>query len=198
MAVERYIETIQALGAGTAPVERGTGNFLLVLSSTANVTVSLVGGGMTEKYANISGGLYIRRMKPWNNLRIDGALGTQVAMFYGHEPTNRDETDVRLQIATLSGIVSVADTPAGALADTPAIATAAGQHQLFVQNLGRRRMTVFADSANTTTVYGRKAGGANNIAAFPPGSATEIKGTYAMDYDDASAGGQKLYLFEES
>jgi hypothetical protein len=199
MSIERYVESIPQTNDAIPkplPLERGPGNFLLLQVAGASVTITLMGDGVREVFANILGGMYVKRVKPWKNLRIDGAVGTGVTFFVGNELVDRDETDIRLQTSVIAGVTLTADSPADNLTDAPAVNTIAGQAALFAQNLSRRRLTVFADPGNTVTVYGRAVGKLNNIAQFPPGSATELKGRYALDYSSAAIN-QKLYLFEE-
>lgn len=103
-------------------------------------------------------------------------------------------TDAR---SSISGTVTAEISPSGSVNDTAPLVTVTGQHALFAANVSRSRITVFADATNTASVFVRKSGGANNIGILPPGSVTEFAGTYALDYNDTSTGGQKFYVFEE-
>jgi hypothetical protein len=206
MSIDRIVEQIpQSADAApkALPLERGPGNFLLFVSSLANVNVTLIYDGVRETFTGINGSFIIRRVKPWQNLRIDGPIGTVVTYYYGTEDVDRDETDIRQNVAVLAGVSATADQPANTVASTAPVVTAAGgaNHQLFPQNLARRRMTVFLDPNSPCTVYLRTTGGANNIAYIQPGQYLQFTGFYGIDYSDtllAAAGGNTFYLFEET
>src|ERR1043165_3128457 len=144
--------------AGSGVLELQGGNFILLLtaSSPVQVRVERGNGGHAEVFDNISGGFLIRRLMPWANLRLLGTAGAAVTFMYGTAETDKDETDIRLQIATIAGVASVAMSPTNNVADTPAVAAANGaQSTLFAPNALRRSLRVFVDENNAGTCYAR-------------------------------------------
>jgi len=129
----------------------------------------------------------------WTYLRVtNGATPQNITIFVGSDDMSFNNA------VTVTGVAQTQVAPSSAITDTPAVVTATGQHALFAANLTRRRVTVFADPANTATVYVRVAGGGNDIGFVQPGTFAEFDTTAALDYRDASAGAQKCYIFEES
>lgn len=206
MTIERYIEAIpQSTDAAPKqlPLERGPGNFLLLVTAGAAVTVTLnyhiTGGGAREVFTGITAGLYLRRVKKWDGIRIDGAIGTSVTFFYGDEITAKDETDIRQQIAVIGGVTATADQPAATITDTPQVALPnAAQTPIVPANAGRRRVTISAPPANTGPFFIRKAAGVNNLLPIAPGQVVQFSGTYALDGRNDSGAAQNALVFEES
>ena len=129
----------------------------------------------------------------WQYLRVtNGPTPQTLTLYIGDDDMSFN------QAVTLVGTALVSVAPSATLADQASIATVTGQHALFAANLARRRMTIYADPTNTAVVFLRTTGGANDIGFITAGSFEEFDGTWGLDYRDASAGGQKLYRFEES
>jgi hypothetical protein len=180
------------------PIERGPGNFLLFQSSVNNVTVTLFYDGVREVFANINGGVYIRRRKPWFNLRIDGAIGTQCIYFYGSVEVDSDETDIRQQVAVLAGVSATADQPAITVTELALRACPTGaQTSVVPVNLARRRVTLSIDAAGGN-VYARRVGGANKLLLIQPGQIYQFNGFYGIDVRNDSGTATNVYIFEES
>jgi len=206
VSIERYVELIpQTTDAVPVvlPLERGPGNFLLFQLSTAVLTVTLLGEGVREVFANIQGGLYVKRVKPWKNLRIEGPVGTSVTYFIGNEAVDRDETDVRLQTTIIAGTTATADTPASSISDKVTVAVAnAAQTPIFAANLARRRISfsLLSSSAGWTanTVFARKAGGVNNLFEVQPGIVYNDAITGGMDIRNDSGAAFTCMIYEVS
>ena len=204
MSIERYVELIpQTTDAVPVvlPLERGPGNFLLFQLSSASVNVTLLGEGVREVFAGIVGGLYVKRVKPWKNLRIEGAVGTQVNYFIGNENVDRDETDIRLQTTLIAGITATADAPAATLNDTPTVAVPnTALTPVVPANLSRRRVGIsFVSNAaiGAGTVFFRKAGGVNNLLEVQAGVQYNFSGTYGVSVRNDSGGALTAMVAEE-
>jgi hypothetical protein len=204
MTIERYVEQIPQTTDAVPqqlPIERGPGNFLLFQSSLANVTITLMFDGVREVFANVNGGIYVRRVKPWANLRIDGVIGTQVTYFIGTENVDRDETDIRQQVAVLAGVSATADQPAASITDTANVAVPnAALTQIVPQNFNRRRVAISFPSnsaigANTT--FFRKATGVNNVLEVQAGVIYNFSGSYAVSVRNDSGGALTALVMEE-
>lgn len=205
MTIERYVEQIPAdvTGALQLPLERGPGNFLLFQSSLANVTITLMFDGVREVFANVNGGIYVRRIRPWQNLRIDGAIGTQCTFFIGSvEGIDTDETDIRQQVAILAGVSATADQPATAVTELPNVAApnAAGT-AIFVPNFLRRRIgfSLLSNAAWVAgTVFFRKTAAGANLFEVQPGVIYNMVGFYGGFLRNDSGGALTVMLVEET
>jgi hypothetical protein len=202
VTVERYVEVVpQSNDAVPAqlPLERGPGNFLLVQTSSQPVTVTLFFDGVRELYQNVSGGIYIRRVKPWANLRIDGPIGTQVTFFHGNEVTDKDETDIRLQIATITGTTLVNVAPATTLNPTATVNVLSGASAQVAANPNRRRITISAPDNNPGFIYVQTHGALQARQGVPigPGGSYVVNGTYTFDVRNDNAAAQNFSTYEE-
>ena len=205
MSIERYVELIPQTTDAVPqqlPIERGTGNFLLFQLASAVVTVTLLGEGVREVFSNIQGGLYVKRLTPWKNLRIDGAVGTSVTYFIGNEKVDRDDTDIRLQTTIIAGVTATAAAPA---ASVTALATVpvgnAAQVNIFPQNLTRRRISFSLPSNQTwaaNTVFARKIGDANNLFEVQPGVLYNDEITFGLDIRNDSGSALTVMRYEVS
>jgi hypothetical protein len=194
MSVERRSEVIPASGR----VEVGRGNLFILYSATAAVNLRLEARGTSEGFDNITGGVRVQRIQPWDFAIIIGAAGTTVVYIVGHENINEDLADVFLQVATIAGTVAVATSPASTITDSADVNAAdAAQSLLFAANLLRRRITVHVDSANLGSAYFRTIGGANNIGEAQPGVTYSFEGTYGLDIRNDTGGVANFYIFEE-
>ena len=207
MSIDRIVEQIPAdvTGLIQLPLERGPGNYLLFVTSAANVTIQLLdalGGGVRETFAAVNGGVYVRRVKPWGNMRIDGPIGTVCTYFYGNADTDRDETDIRQQVAVISGVTATADQPAVAITDKAPVAVPnAAQTNIFGVNNSRRRISFsFASNAviPPATVFARKAGGVNNLFEIQPGVVYNDAIFAGIDIRNDSGGALSALIYEVS
>lgn len=191
---------VQAVGAG-ATVTFGRGRVFNILQAASPVSITLetksTKGGQTQvrKFSNIPAGSKFT-LRPgdedWTFMRLTSALGQTVTVFVG------DDDMTFSNAVTVTGIAVVAITPSSTVADTTAISpTVVGQHTLFAANAARKRVTVYADPANTNTIYFRVPAGVNDIAFVQPGTYEEFDTATGLDYRDAT-GANKLYIFDES
>lgn len=205
MTIERYVESIpQTTDAipKVLPLERPSGNFLVLISATAAISVTLINDGVREVFANITGGLYVKRIVPWKNLRIEGVIGTAITYLYGSMNVDKDDTDVRLQIATIAGTTGTADVPATTITDAVNVAVPnAAQTAIFPGNGTRRRINFsFASNAaiGANTVFARKAGGVNNLYEIQAGVSYGDAIIGGMDIRNDSGGALTALIYEVS
>lgn len=195
MSINRYTPTIPASGV----VESQGGNFMLLLAASGSVSLRLENGGHAEQFNGVTGGLLVRRIVPWDNARILGAPGVTLEFFYGNNFTDKDETDVRLQIATIAGVAATRIQPFSSVTNrTPVAAANGAQSTLFAANALRQTLRVFVDENNAGTCYARVVGGANNIANLQPGSVYTFPGLYGLDVRNDTGLVANFYIFEEN
>lgn len=195
MSINRYTPTIPASGV----VESQGGNFMLLLAASGSVSLRLENGGHAEQFNGVAGGLLVRRVIPWDNARILGAPGVTLEFFYGNNFTDKDETDVRLQIATIAGVAATRLQPFSSVTNRAPVAAANGaQSTLFAANALRQTLRVFVDENNAGTCYARVVGGANNIANLQPGSVYTFPGLYGLDVRNDTGSVANFYIFEEN
>lgn len=194
MSVERFSRTIPASGV----INLGPGNFMLLLSASASVDLRADGRGTSEGFNGVTGGLLIARVEPWSSMRIIGAAGTTCDYVVGAENIAEDDTDIRLQIATIAGTAAVAVQPLSSFTNRASVAAlTAAQTALFAANTSRKRITVHVDSANAGSCYFRTAGGANNIGEAVPGVSYTFENTAALDVRNDTGSTCTFYLCEE-
>lgn len=203
MTIERYVEQVPADQTGVIqlPIERGPGNFLLFQSSLANVTITLIYDGVREVFANVNGGIYVRRIKPWTNLRIDGAIGTQCTFFVGSvDGIDTDETDIRQQVAVLAGVSATADQPATSMSETPVVVAAnAALTPIVPINFLRRRVLLTVDPLFAGgIVYARRSAGVNNLVPMQAGIGYGFSGFYAISIRNDTGAPANIYVCEEN
>lgn len=202
MTIERYVEQIPADQTGVIqlPLERGPGNFLLFQSSLANVTIQLIYDGVREVFANVNGGIYVRRVKPWQNLRIDGAIGTSCTFFIGTvDGIDTDETDIRQQVAVLAGVSATADQPATSMTESPLVVAAnAALTPIVPANFLRRRVTLTVDPTFAAgIVFARKVAGVNNLIPMQAGISYVFAGFYGVSIRNDTGAPANIYVCEE-
>lgn len=191
----------QSVVAGT-PATFGSGRVFNLLQASNPVSITLetksTRGGQTNvrKFTNIPAGSKFT-LRPgdqdWTFLRLSSAVNQSVTLFVG------DDDMTFSNAVTVTGVAVVSINPSSTVADqAPINPTVTGQHTLIAANATRKRVTVYADPTNTATVYIRTAGGGNDLAFIQAGTYEEFDTLVGLDYRDPSAGGQKLYLFEES
>lgn len=197
MSINRYTPTIPASGV----VESQGGNFMLLLSASGSVSLRLENGGHAEQFNGVTGGLLVRRIKPWDNARILGAPGVTLEFFYGSDFTDKDEVDVRLQIATIAGVAATRIQPFSSITDlTPVSLIQSQSDELFPPNPLRQRITVCVDPNNPDIATCRVHGpGVNTIRYLQPGVEYTFAGIYgAHVFTPATAGNYNFALFEET
>jgi hypothetical protein len=194
MSTKSYTLALQAgvtaqLPAGTIfLIAAAVAALSIVATSLGNATedTELTGVGAGFKYKAASG-------DGWDLLNVTSATAQSVTIIVGDD-------DVSFSNAvTVTGVAVVQALPSSTISDLPAVVTGAGTGALIAANPSRRRVRVFANPANTGTVFIRKTGGANDVAFVQPGTDETFETTAGLDYDSTAAGaGQSLNLFEES
>lgn len=190
----------QSVTAGNvATFGRGRVFNILQASSPVNITLETKStkGGQTQvrKFTNIpAGSKFSLRVgeEDWTFLRLTSSVNQSVTLFVG------DDDMTFSNAVTVTGVAVVSINPSSTVADTASISTTTGQHSLFAANATRKRVTVYADPTNTATVFLRIAGGGNDIGFIQAGTYEEFETLVGYDYRDPSAGGQKLYITDES
>lgn len=194
MSIRRYAVTLGANGR----YEFQGGNFALLSTVSAAVNLRLE-GTKRETFDGIAGGLFIKRINSWDNLIILGAAGVTFEMLVGNENVIEDETDVRLQVTTISGTANVNQVSNTSFTDLPAVTIPnASAAAVFAANLTRRGITIFSDSANAGSVFIRTTGGANNIGEIQPGQFYGWRNTAGLDIRNDSGAPATFYICEES
>lgn len=195
MSIERYSRTIPASGV----IEHSNGNFVLLLTATAAVNLRADRQGWSEGFNGITGGVLIRRIKPWDGIQIIGVAGTTVEYIVGQEVVEKDETDIRLQIATIAGVAAFSEQPSATFVTTVANTDILTANSADVAaNLSRRRITVVADSANTGSLRVRdQAATTDGGIELQPGMFVELKTTAAFRILNNSGATQAYSLQEE-
>lgn len=163
MSVQRVVATLPASGQYSLATRS---NFLLFVSATAAINLRLESGGSAERFDGITGGLLVRRLKPWNETRVLGAAGSVVEALIGDEIVDQDETDIRLQIATIAGIAAVSVQPSTTFVTNPLgqFAIAGGAFVDIPANPLRTRITIDNDPLSTGAIWIR-----DQIATTPGG-----------------------------
>jgi hypothetical protein len=191
----------QSVLAGV-PATWGRGRIFNVLQASSPVSIVLetksTKGGQTNvrKFTSIPAGSKFTLKatdEDWTFLRLTSTVNQSVTLFVG------DDDMTFSNAVTVTGVAVVSINPSSTVTDQAGIAASVtGQHTLVAANATRKRVTVYSDPTNTAVVYIRTAAGVNDIAFIQPGTYEEFDTLVGLDYRDPSAGGQKLYLFEES
>lgn len=197
MTIQRRSEIIPLSGVIDLP----RGNFFLLNSATAFVNVRAHRDGVSERFDNIAGGLYIRRVEPWLAMQLTGAAGTTVEYFIGTENVQEDETDTRLAVTAIAGAVSTVEQPSSAIVNNaPVVVPDPGggnEDVLIAANASRRRLRVFADAANPGSCFVRAVTGGNAIAELQPGTSQQFDTLQGLWIFNANAADCTFYLCEE-
>ena len=195
MSVERRQDTIPATGR----VEAMRGNVVLLLTSTVAINMRLQIDGKTENFDGVTGGIYIKRVKPFETLSFTGAAGGVITYFIGSEDVDTDETDIRLQVASLTGVSLTQESPAADVVDRAQTTCFTGTTTLFAANLARRRISVitFDYVGGLGNVTFKRIGGANLLLPVQTGVLYQFDGTYGLAVVNSLAGSQTFFIFEE-
>ncbi len=189
MSVERYTGALPANGI----VEFAGGNYALLLSASAAVNLRKDARGTSEGFNGVIGGILIKRVQPWENLRIIGTAGTTYEILIGSENVDQDETDIRLQIATIAGVASVSVQPASQFTSGAASILAAS-NQDFAADTTRKRITISVDSAATASVFVRdQAATTSQGTEVQPGTYVVIENTAALRIRNNSGVAVQVY-----
>jgi hypothetical protein len=195
MGLEQRTELIPAVGA----IECGRGNYVLFLSATGTVNLRLENGGQGEGLNGVTGGVLVRRVRSWDNLRIIGTVGVSVTYLIGALDTDKDETDIRLQIATIAGVAAVRVQPATTLLSTAKAVLAAGASLDVAVNASRQNIVVCNESISGNSVWVRdQAATADAGIELQPGQSVPLNGTYAFRVRNNGAAACNISFNEEA
>lgn len=195
--VTRYVETIPASGR----IDRSRGNFFLLFSSTVSLNVLMETEGTSEQINGVTGGVRVRRVTPWKALTIFGAAGGSVEFFFGADDVQEDEVDVFLQIATIAGVASIAESPSATFNSQADQSIAAAGSFDIAANLLRRRITIGSLSTNTDPVNLRvrdQTATTGEGIELQAGTFVELKTTAALRIRNNGAVAQTAWIVEES
>jgi hypothetical protein len=189
----------QIIPASGELVAGNDNNSLVFLSATAAVNLRIENAGTGERFDDVTGGIYIRRIKPWSQCRFLGAAGTSVEYFVGTEFNDKDETDIRLAVTAIAGSVSVIDAPTTVISDTaPVIVPDSTQTPIVPVSLTRRMVRITVDTATAGVVYLRSTAGVNNLAEIQPGIMYPFPTRAGIDCYHETGADVTVYVFEES
>lgn len=196
MSIEQVTQVIPATGQLPLP----PGNYFLLISTTAALNVRIQKAvGNSEGCNGIVASLLLQRVETWQQLVMIGAAGTNVTFIYGVATVREDVTDIRSQIAVISGTSAFAEAPAATLSTPASLVVVTANKQTVAANLLRRRITVSNQSTSTGSVFVQTAAAGAGIGLeLQAGQSVEIRGTYAFDLRNDSGGNCTVGLFEES
>lgn len=196
MKAERLTGTIPASGIFSLGQ---SANFLLVVAASAVISIRLERGGIAEQFNGFIGGLKIRRVLPWAEARMLGAAGTTFEVLIGDQITDKDDTDVVTQIATIAGVAAVSVQPAVTLVSTAKATLATGNSLDVSANLSRKRISVHNESISLGSVWFRdQAATADAGVEIQPGTSREFSNTAAFRIRNNSGASANISFNEES
>lgn len=199
MSIERKTQTLNASGRA----ELGRGNFFLLLTASAVVNVRADRDGTSEGFNGVSGGVLIRRVRPWDQMIIEGAAGDTIEYYVGSEIVDRDETDIRLAVTAIAGTVPVSESARDTITDSPAVTAsnpsspAADETVLVAANPNRKRLRISAKSDNPGSCFVLAASGGNFIAEMQPGVAQQFDVLQGLWISNDTGGDCVFYIDEE-
>ena len=182
-------------------------NFLFILGASANATVKLIrtglrAGAAQENYAGQLAGLQITRLLAWDFTQITAVAGTTVTLVYGNIDVREDTTLFNQQIAVISGVTAIAESPSGTFTDTADTAQGSGTQTVISANAARRRITIGCLSSSTNSIRVSSAGGTTRGLEIQPGMFGEFRTTVALtvrnDNTFGTGGSATWYAEEES
>lgn len=180
-------------------IQLGPGNFFFLITATATISVIFAKEGTEFGAEGIQAGYVKGKLSPWERAEIRGTAGVTVSYFFGTEDLREDVTDFRQQIATIAGIVSMAESAAAAHASVDKTAIPAATTVDIAANLLRRRITIcnWSDSAGSFSV--RQTNNTNDGGIeLQAGQFLEIRNTAAIRLRTPAGTGANYSTFEET
>lgn len=178
------------------------GNFFLLLATSltsVDIRIERGNGGHAEQYNSFSAGLRVRRIEPWDRLRILGTAGGTVDFIFGKETIEKDEVDIITQIASIAGVAQVAIQPASSRTTTAQASLATATSLDVAANLLRKRIWVCSDSNNSGSVWIRdQAATVAGGIELQPGTSFPVENTGAFRVRNLSGAGQLISFEEET
>jgi hypothetical protein len=194
MSARNYVETFGAGESKNLPA----GRYFFIRSATSAVDIETQGNpGSPARFIGVGAGARfgpVAEGQGWKLLRVTSA-GAQIV-----EIIISDDGDFEVANAvTVTGAVSIAESPSSALASPAAVARGTGGADTIAANLSRRRITVSSLSTNTGSVFIQAVGaGAGRGIELQPGQVIELKTTAAFDIRNDSGASQTYSTFEET
>lgn len=194
MSARNYVFTI---GAG-ATVPLPAGRFFYVRTAAAAIDivtqgnpgapVSFIGVGAGAKFGPVAEG------QGWRFLNVTSASAQNLEIIVS------DDGNFEIASAvTITGAVTVAESPSGAVATPAAVAVVTATASTIAANLSRRRITICALSTNTGSMFVQAVGaGAGRGVELQPGLFLELKTTASIDVRNDSGANQTYTTTEET
>lgn len=183
--------------SGTIRVAQGNFFFLIVASSSVNLTIT--SDGQTDNITGAIAGVKLQRVKRWQYLDIGGAAGTNLQFMFGLENVREDDVNIQQALATIAGTVATAALPSASIVSPADNTTAANTAVLVAANLTRRRITIGCRSTSPVAVRVSAAGTTLTGIELQPGVFAEFDTTAQMFVrNDTATAGALWYTFEES
>jgi hypothetical protein len=141
MSTEFHRETLPANGRVVLPPN----NFLFLFTIPHAVTVQFKRGGTTYGGVGVGAG-YIKKeliAKSWDECTIIGTAGDVIEFYDGTEEFSEADTDIRTQLATLSGVSSVIEAaPHTLVAVADAVVAVSGKISITNASTSKQRVTI--------------------------------------------------------
>lgn len=196
MSLERRVQIIPANGRFEMP----GGNYILFLTATAAVELQMLRDGTSDRFIGVTGGLLLRRIKPYQNIVIIGTAGVSVEVIVGSEVVEKDETDIRLAVTAIAGTISTTIAPSSILSTPDDNALAVSATENIAANLSRKRITIGVLSTELVGVRAQ-AVGANDASGveIQPGTSYTFETTASIDVRNNDATNATSYwILEET
>jgi len=198
MGVERRQQVIPASGR----IEVSRGNVFILFSATAAVNLRLDARGTSEGFDNITGGIRVQRVSPWDTGIIIGAPGTTVVWIVGYENVLADLADVFLQVTTVAGTVAVAPAPTATFDSAADVSVATASSSDIAANLLRRSINIGSLSTNAPATVNLRVrdqtGTTDEGIELQPGMSVRLETTAALRIRNNDANAQSYWVIEES
>jgi hypothetical protein len=176
----------------------GQGRVWYIKSATAALTIvaeTARSGATIRRFVNVGAGFKFKAEdgQGWTYLRVLSAVNQVIEIIIGD-----DDVEVANAV-TVSGGVSIQESPSTAVASTAPVALPNGaQTAVVAANPARRRVSLQLVSTALGPVDLRTVGGANTILEMQPGVAYELKTIAGFDINNTTGGATTVLVFEET
>lgn len=201
MTVRLRIENIPANGQ----LQLSQGNYILIISLSANVTLNLYRDGTNEDFAGAITGLEVGRLRGWQTgSNIAGAAGTTVTFFYGTQSLREDITVLNQQVATISGTVTAVPGNLNVTSHADVLVASGATDITIAVNAGRKSVIVGSMAKNAPSsvppvnLRVREHGAAAGGTELQPGTFIVLPTPNALDVFNGDASGQTYWWQELS
>lgn len=172
----------------------GPGNFLMLISTAAAVTVRFIRRGTSFGAENVEAGYVKGLVEPWEKCYIDGTPGGTVRFFTGDEQVEEDFTDYRRTVGVFQP-----QQPA-TVSDAADVVVGVAATQLVAANAARRSVTL----KSLDTSVGNIRVGLNGTVGVArglqlvPGQSVTIEATGAIHGIQEGGGAASLCVIQEN